>query len=93
MYSVYSGIANVLEQYRKGPSVAFPAFTSSSSDRNITFDFAKPLSNENILLVMDNFQPSFLRPRDIMGFFCISPSKINACVKPSEKKSQKHILL
>lgn len=54
MCSVDSGIANVLEQYRKGPKVAFPAFMSSSSDRNITFDFAKPLPNEYILLVMPN---------------------------------------
>ena len=96
MFSVDSGIANVLEQYRKGPSEALPVFTSSSNDRNITFHFAKPLLNENILLVMDNFQPSFLRPRDIMGFSafpsqkeCLYPclAEFNVMSNPVEKKN------
>lgn len=67
MFSVDPRIVNVHEQYRKGSSVVFPALTSSSSDRSIPFNFAEDLPKENILLVMDNLQPSSLRPRDISG--------------------------
>ena len=58
-------IVNVLEKYQKGASVVFPAFTSSSSNRNVTFNFAASSPKKNILLVMDNLQPGFWRPRGI----------------------------
>ena len=79
-YRMIGGV-NALEKYQKGSSVVFPALTSSSSDRKITFDFATPFPNENILLVMDNSQPSSLRPRDIMGL-SLYPSE-KECLYPS----------
>ena len=81
MFSVDPRIVNVYEQYSKGSSVVYPALTSSSSDRSIPFNFAKDLPKENILLVIDNSQPSSLRPRDISGISVYSSEK--ECLYPS----------
>ena len=81
MFSVDPGIVNVSEQYRNGSSVVFPALTFSSSDRSIPFNFAQDFPKENILLVMDNLQPSSLRPRDITGI-SLYPSE-KECLYPS----------
>ena len=81
MFSVNSSIVNVRNQYRKGSSVVFPAFTSSSTDRIIPFSFSQDPPKVNILLVMDNLQPSSLRPRDISGI-SLYPSE-KECLYPS----------
>lgn len=99
MFSVDPRIVKVHEQYRKGSSVVFPALTSSSSDRSIPFNFAEDLSKENILLVMDNLQPSSLRPRDISGISlypfekeCLYPflAEFKVMSIPVEKKTKEY---
>ena len=99
MFNVNSSAVNVHEQYRKGSIVVFPALTSSSKDRNIAFDFAEPPPLKNILLVMDNLQPSSLRPRDIMEISynrtqkeCLYPSlaEFKVMLNPVEKNEMIH---
>ena len=64
-YRLYGGLTNIseaLKKYELGSTVVFPAFTSSSVSPLL--QFAK--SYKNILLEIDNSQPSFWTPNDIV---------------------------
>ena len=67
-YRVFGGLTNInesLKKYELGSTVVFPAFTSSSV-RPLLDDFAN--SYGNILLEIDNSQPSFWTPNNITNY-------------------------
>ena len=76
-----SDIVHDLKKFQKGSNVVFPAFTSSSSNQSVAYNFSKPFPKDNILLVMDNSQPSLLRPRDIKDISQFPTEK--ECLYPS----------
>ncbi|XP_078316459.1 uncharacterized protein LOC111105848 [Crassostrea virginica] len=66
-YRVFGGLTNInesLKKYELGSTVVFPAFTSSSDTPLLHFGN----SNQNILLEIDNSQPSFWRPNAIANY-------------------------
>lgn len=66
--NVRGDIKSALKLYRKGNSVVFPAFTSSTDDKDVAFDFIKDSTDKNIMLIIDNSTPSLWRPKDIQRF-------------------------
>ena len=63
-YRVIGGVTNIteaLKKYELGSTVVFPAFSSSSNSPLLHFGS----SDANILLEIDNSQPSFWTPNDI----------------------------
>ena len=63
-YRIFGGVTNVteaLKKYKLGSSVVFPAFSSSSDCPLLQF----ANSYGNILLFIDNSQPSFWTPNHI----------------------------
>ena len=76
-----SDIVYDLKKFQKGSNVVFPAFTSSSSNQSAAYNFSKPFPKDNIRLVMDNSQPSLLRPRDIKDISQFPTEK--ECLYPS----------
>ena len=63
-YRVIGGVTNIteaLKKYELGSTVVFPAFSSSSNSPLLHFAY----SDANILLEIDNSQPSFWTPNDI----------------------------
>ena len=63
-YRVFGGVTNIteaLKKYELGSSIVFPAFSSSSDSPLLQF----ANSYGNILLKIDNSEPSFWTPNDI----------------------------
>ena len=70
-YRMIGGVPNIkeaLKKYKLRSSVVFPAFSSSSNNLDASIAFAKEGTDANILLVIDNSQPSFWKPKDIAAF-------------------------
>ena len=61
-------IKEALKKYKLRSSVVFPAFSSSSNQLAASIAFAEVGTDANILLVIDNSQPSFWKPKDIAKF-------------------------
>nr|XP_022296037.1 uncharacterized protein LOC111105874 [Crassostrea virginica] len=76
-------IQETLKDYQEGDDVVYKAFTSSSIEEDVAFDFMKdPV--KNILLVFDNSQNNFWKPRDIETYSEYTKEK--ECVYPPAAK-------